>query len=231
MAAPLAAAAPYIAGGLASLGSSLMGGNESSKRTEKLMRLISSSGFEPAPTNRVIQNFLPSYLQSEQIGPAMTAGFQNIGALLRNPGALSPTVAEAILPRQAMESERVGREFQGIKAEQAGAAARSNLPVSIKNALASALNVAQERAQRDVRRGALADTDQLRRQDLQMVFPILDAILQFVSSARGQSIQGLGAAGGIDQDREASQLAMIGSILSNLGSLPQGQKSEPRPVS
>jgi hypothetical protein len=182
-------------------------------KTDKQLRSISNSGFE----NRDIQKFLPPSLQQQNIGPGLSAGMQNISELLRNPGALSPNVSSAILPRLAAESETIAQNFRGIGSEQAGAAARGNAPVSIKNALASALNVAQERAQRGARRDALTSSDQLRRQDLDQTFKILDAILGFISSARGQGIQGLGALSETEAARSAARLELAGKTASAYG--------------
>ena len=80
--------------------------------------------------------------------PGLTGGLQSLSDLLRNPGGLSPGVSEAILPRLSMESQTISQNFRGLQANQAGAAARGNLPTSIKAALEAALGTAQERAQR-----------------------------------------------------------------------------------
>lgn len=147
-------------------------------------------------------------------GDILATGIQGIGDLIRRPGGLSPTVAEAILPRLAAQSERIAQEFRGIGAQQAGAAARGNVPLSIRTALQSALDVAQARAQRGARREALSESEQLRRRDLAQTFAILDAILQFISSGRGQAIAGLGQAAEASAQRQASRQAFIGSLAS-----------------
>ena len=162
-----------------------------------------------------IQKFLPPELRAGAIGPALESGMGGIAELLRNPGGLSPTVSDAIRQRLASESESIAQNFRGIGSNQQGAAARGNQPMSIKGALQSALDVAQERAQRGARREALQDSESLRREDLGQAFKILDAILQFISSGRGQSIPGLATAANQSGNRQAAQLASIASLLSS----------------
>lgn len=167
--------------------------------------------------SNTIQGFLPGPLQSGITDPILLQALLSIQRQISNPGGLSPGVAEAILPRQAAESQNVATNFQGIRANQEGAAARNNLPVSIKTALGSALDVAQERAQRGVRNQALQDSEALRRSDTASVYPLLDTLLQFTQSGRGGAITGLGEAAKLAQNRQASGLAGIGSVLSGLG--------------
>ena len=166
-----------------------------------------------------VQRFLPPSLRSANTTDTLRTGVQGIGELIRNPGGLSPTVSDAIRPRLAAESENIAGNFRNFQAENTGAAARSNTPVSLKDAVSRAINVAQERAQRGARRDALSDSDNLRRQDLSQTFSLLDAILQFIGSGRGQAVQGLGAAGGLEQNRKAANLSAIGSLSGNLGDL------------
>ena len=113
----------------------------------------------------------------------LTSGMEGIAELLRNPGGLSPGVADAIRARLAEESQSIAQNYRGIESNMAGRAARTNAPVSIKNSLASALDVAQERAQRGARQTALTESDTLRRQDLSQVYALLDAPPHFTSSS------------------------------------------------
>jgi hypothetical protein len=165
-------------------------------------------------TDKYTQKFLPPELRYKMTGPLLASGIEGIGELLRNPGGLSPNVSEAILPRLAAESESIGQNFRNLQSNQAGAAARGNAPVSIKNALASALDVAQERAQREARRGALTESGQLRRQDLEQMYRLLDTILAFITGGKGGATQALGAAGGLRQQDKAAQMALAGEIAS-----------------
>lgn len=180
-------------------------------RSEKELRRTSTAPFESFR----IQRFLPPSLRLGKTGEILRGGIEGIGDLIRRPGGLSPTVSEAILPRLALESENIAQQFRGVRAEQAGRAARTNLPVSIRNALASALDVAQERAQRGTRREALAESERLRRADVGQTFGILDAILQFLQSGRGGAIRGLGQAAQSEAQRQAGTQALIGSILTS----------------
>ena len=179
---------------------------------------IAGSPFERRP----IQKLLPPSLRLGRTGGFLDTGIQGIGDLIKNPGGLNPDIAAAIQARVAQESESVATNFRGLASQQAGSAARNNLPVSIRTALESALGVSQERAQRDVRRDALTESEGLRRQDLGQTFNVLDAILQFLSSGRGQSISGLGASGqlglgqqGINSQNRAANTALIGSLVSS----------------
>ena len=210
---------PVIAGGeplttaaLIAGGGAIAGGLLSKSKASRKLERLSSAAFD---TN-TIQRLLPPELRANRTGAIIDTGIQGIGDLIRNPGGLSPTVSDAIRPRLAAESESIAGNFRGIQAQATGAAARSNTPVSLKDAVARAINVAQERAQRGARREALSDSDKLRRQDLNQTFSLLDSILQFISSARGQGIQGLAAATGFDQREQASNLAGIGNLVSNL---------------
>lgn len=162
-----------------------------------------------------LQRYLPPELRSGVTGPLIGSGISGIGELLRNPGSLSPNVLDAIRPRLAAESQNIAQNYRGIASNQAGAAARSNLPVSIKTALQSALDVAQERAQRGARTEALAQSDTTRRADLERVFQILDAILQFQQAGRGTATAGLGPGTALQSQKTASMMALIGSLLNS----------------
>lgn len=215
---------PLAALGL-SLGASALGGLLSKRgSTERGLSRFSTAPFE----SEFFQRFLPPSLRLGRTGPILGTGIEGLGELIRRPGGLSPGVSEAILPRLAQESESIAQNFRGIQAQQAGRAARQNVPVSIKTALESALDVAQERAQRGTRRAALAESEELRRLDLGKTFDILDAILQFASSGRGQAIQGLGAAGRLGERRKAGFLGFLGSLLNSraLGGLGSDTEGE-----
>ena len=188
--------------------------SDSQKKAAKQLANIAAGRFEAEETQR----FLPPSLRYDQVGSTLETGLQGIGDLIRNPGRLSPTVADAIRQRLAGESENIAQNFRGIGSQQAGQAARGNVPVSIKGALESALAVAQERAQRGARREALMDSDTLRRQDLGQTYSLLDTILQYISSGRGQAIPGLGAAADIRARGDAALAAGVGSAASNVGS-------------
>ncbi len=170
---------------------------KSAKRGTRRAETAAKSPFDSA----LIQGFLP---------PQLRGNIGGLAELRRNPGGMNPNIGAAIGPLLAMNSERIATDFRGIGANQAGAAARSNLPVSIKNALSSALDVAQSRAQRDSRRGALVDSEQLRRSD---IASMLNAQLQFTQGGRGQVAQTITANNQINQQQTASQMAALGSIM------------------
>jgi hypothetical protein len=179
---------------------------------EKSLREFSTAPFESGN----IQQFLPPALREQITGPILLQAMRQIGELISRPGGLQPGVSEAILPRLAAESESIASNFRGIRANQEGALTRGNAPVSIKGALSSALDVAQERAQRGARREALTESEGLRREDVGQAYKLLDTLLQFTSSGRGQAIPGLSAAANLSGQRQASRLAGIGNLLSNL---------------
>lgn len=206
--------AALIGGGatlLSGLGGGLFGGSAG-----RDLRRLAGKGFNTSD----IQQFLPTGLRKRFTGPIIQSGIQGIGELIRNPGGLSPSIAESILPRLAGESESIAQQFRGIGANQAGAAARGNLPLSIKTALESALDVSQERAQRGARREAQVDSESLRRADLLQVFQLLDTIFQFTNAGR-QTAAGLsGAQSQLDAQGRGGALQAIGSILGGLASRP-----------
>ena len=194
------------------------GGNRGATRE---LERIAEANF----TDFRLQKFLPPSLRFDQTGGILKGGIQRIGELIRNPGRLSSSVSDAVRPRLAAESETIAGNFRGIKANQAGAAARSNLPVSIKNSLSSALDVAQSRAQRGARREALTDSDRLRRDDLNQTFKILQTIMNFLNSGRGQASQNLGVVSDVEQRSAATDLAFIGSLGSSIGTANSGDRT------
>ena len=199
--------------------SGLFGGGNTGA-TKELERLANANF-----TDFRLQKFLPPSLRFGQTGETLRSGIQGIGELIRNPGQLSGSVSDAIRPRLAAESERIAGDARGIKAQAAGAGARSNSPISIKNALSSALDVAQSRAQRGARREALTDSDRLRRDDLSQTFKILQAIMGFLNSGRGQASQNLGVVSDVQQRSAASDLAFIGSLGSSIGTAKSGDRT------
>lgn len=158
------------------------------------------------------QGFLPPELRRDKTGPIIESGIEGIGNLIRNPGKLSPNVAEAIQPRLAAESETIAQNFRGLGSQQAGAAARGNTPLSIKSALSSALDVAQERAQRGARRDALMQSEALRREDLGKTFSLLESINQFMQGRLGPATAGAGADAQADAQKQAATMAAIAAI-------------------
>ena len=188
----------------------LFGGETSAERTS---RQFSTKPFDSPE----IQRFLPPALRNEFTGKTLEEGIARLGELISNPGGLSPTVSDAIRPRLAAESQNIAQSYRGIASNQAGAAARGNLPVSIKNALSSALDAAQERAQRAARGEALTQSETLRREDLKQVYALLDALLQFTGQGRGYASAGLGAAAQSSAQRQAATMALIASLLNSGG--------------
>jgi hypothetical protein len=188
-------------------------GSKSGKKTSKIA---------DSPYEGVVQKYLPFALRYRNVDPYLGAGVEGIGNLIRNPGSLSPDVADAIRMRLASESENIAQNYRGIGANQAGAGARGNVPISIRTALDSALNTQQERAQREARRGALADSESLRRQDLGQTYNLLNTILQFMQSGKGQAIQGFGSAGVMEQNTKGTELSALGSIISSLANMRTG---------
>lgn len=170
-------------------------------------------GGDPFGSN-ASQRLLPKQLRKRTTGPILNDWISQLGDLIKNPGGLSPTVSEAVIPRLSMESQSIGQNYRNMQAENAGAAARSNLPVSIKNALARALDIAQERAQRDARFAALTESDQLRRQDIGQGFNLMDAIKSFLGMQKGIDTQVYGQRLQDSASRQAATMQLIGSLFS-----------------
>ena len=163
-----------------------------------------------------IQKFLPKYMRAQYSDPIIQSGMQGIADLLQNPGSLSPNVSAAIQPQLANESQNIAQNFQNLQSNQAGAAARGNLPVSIKDALSSALGVDQERAQREARMQALSQSGQLQRSDTEQLYKLLDIINQFITSGRGGAINALGIPAQLGQQRQAANESFVGSLIGGL---------------
>jgi hypothetical protein len=165
--------------------------------------------------------YLPPELRSGVSGPLIGQGLHGIGELIRNPAGLGSNINEAIQPRLGAEMRTIGQNFSGLRSEQAGAAARGNLPVSIKGALQKALNTNQMRAEGEARGNAIMESDQLRRGDLGQTYQLLDTILQFMSSGQGQGMAGVNAANSMrsmgQQQGNAANTALIGSLLQAYG--------------
>ena len=177
---------------------------------EEELRRLSNADF----LSSTIQRFLPSALRNDRTGAITDAGIQGIGELIRNPGGLGSNVAAAIRPRLAAESESIGTNFRGLQSQQAGSLERSNAPISLKAALSSALDTQQERAQRESRRGALQDSDRLRREDLQQTFKLLEIINQFITGRLSPSVSAAGAGANAASTQQAGAAGAIGSIFS-----------------
>lgn len=210
---------------LGQAGSALLG-NYLNNRGDKSgqMSRIATAPF----TSGTVQELLPPYLQyGSPATQGIDAGLKSIGQMIQNPGQLAPGVAEAIAPRLAAESQSIGTNYRGLQEENAGAAARTNAPVSLKNAISAALGMGQERAQREARMSALTESDQLRRQDLQQTYALIDAILQHLSSARGQAITGLGAAQNQNNQQNAALMAFLGQLANSNWPSYMGQNPGP----
>ena len=168
-----------------------------------------------------IQQYLPPELRMAQTGPILQSGMSGIGNLIRNPGVLSGSVGAGIQPQVGLESQGIAQQFRNQGLEQAGAAGTANLPSGVKALLQAALGMGQEGAQRAARIRGLGATDKTKRADLQQTYKLLDTILQFISSGRGQTIPGIQAAA--EQRSEAglrgsaANTAMIGSLLQAMG--------------
>lgn len=188
---------------------------QDAKNAANNLSKVSQAPYESQYTQR----FLPPELRNT--GPILGAGIEGIGGLIRNPGQLSSTVGASIAPQVAAQSQDIAQNFRNEATNEAGAAGTSNLPSSIKALLQQLLGTRQEAAQRGVRTQGLGTTDQTQRAGLEHTYKLLDTILQFISSGRGQSVPGLiGAAeqqGEAARMKQAASTAAIGSLLQSYG--------------
>lgn len=175
---------------------------------EHNLRNMSMSGYSDM--------FLPPALRNFANSPDFAAGFKNLGGLMANPGGINPNISQAIAPWLANQSQDIATNYRGMMQNQAGAAARGNLPVSIKTALDSAMNVSQERAQRQARGEAMTQSEALRRQDLSSIMPILQSMADFTNAGHGQAVQGLGS---LYQTKQGASGSQTGAGLSAIGSI------------
>ena len=169
-----------------------------------------------------VQATLPPWLQNINTGPLLTTGMERIAELIRNPGGTASTLQSAIGDRLNSERANISQNFAGLQSDQAGAAARGNMPVQIKDALARALETNQRRAQGNATRGAVAESEDLRRGDVANTYRLIENILAFLSSSRGQGMQALQGAEAIDQQNNAAQQAMIASLIQGAGATAGG---------
>lgn len=232
--------APVVGGIVA--GSAILGTIQQQKAQKKAQEAATQQSqqlqkFAKSPiTGSIVEGFLPPSLRNKFVGNVLKRGISGITRLIETPGQLSPVVLDAVRQRLAGESELIAQNFRGIRANQAGALARGNVPLSIRSALSSALDVSQARAQRGARRGALAESEGLKRADVGQTFNILDAILQFSSSGRGQAVAGLQGAGQLGlgqaqlaQQGQAANQALLGSLAQTFANLPRKQPAPPAP--
>lgn len=167
--------------------------------------------------SRGIQSLLPYSLQYRNTGDMLNNAIQEIGKLLASPGSTSENLSGNIAERLASDNAVIGQNYSNMAAEQSGAAARGNVPVSIKGALQRALETNERRARGDTMRGAISESEAKRREDLQQAYNVLDMILQFLSSARGQAVQGTNAAEAISSQNSAADMASISALLQAIG--------------
>jgi len=194
----------------------LMLGDPVQTPLQKALQDIGSARFD----NPEIQSpFLPRALQTQNINPYLVQGMQNLGGLIQNPGGTSEWLQGNIASRLGAEKQNIAQSMAGTRSEVSGSAARSNTPVSLKNALSSALDTAQARANRQAEQQAVSESEQLRRQDIPQTFNLLDTILQYVSSGRGQAVQGLKGAGQLDLQSRGMQQQQTAGVMAGLGSL------------
>lgn len=169
-----------------------------------------------------LQFYLPPELRREQTGPLIGAGMEGIGNLIRNPGQLSSQVSSSVAPQVAAASQGIAQDYRNQATQEASAAGANNLPPSIKALLQQLRGTSQEQAQRGARTQGLGSTDQLKREDLQHTYKLLDTIMQFISSGRGQAIPGLvGAAQNRAENYQRSSAANTAALASLLQSMGQ----------
>jgi hypothetical protein len=202
---------------------------------EDLVKLLSSP-FESFQIQKLLPPSLRSFfpakrgkrsktgIENANITPALTAGIQNIGRLAAQPGTLSPEIAAALQARFSQASQGLASGSQNNLQQLLNRLAAGNASSSAVNTAGAAGLVSQERGQRGLRGQGLSQTDQLQRADSQQVFNLLDTLLQFISSGRGQNVQGLAGAGqlavgqqAITNQQQAAQIASLGSALSSIG--------------
>lgn len=146
-----------------------------------------------------IQKYLPFELWSDyymngqlhktDFSRSMGAGVKNLGELFRNPGGLQGNVAGAIAPRLAMESDSIGRNTRNIQQEAGGSLARAGMGGGPwAQALNAAIQQGGARQMADARRGAMAESEQLRRQDLSRVMDMYQLLLNFTTAGRNTAL-------------------------------------------
>ena len=101
-----------------------------------------------------------------KFGQGMNAGIENLANFWRNPGGISPGISAAISPLLANETDRIQRTGANQVSQATGSLARSGVGGGMAAALETAISRANSRDIATARRGAIAQSEQLRRQDM-----------------------------------------------------------------
>ena len=205
------------------------GGHSQEDQLDKLNRSF---------TDFQTQKFLPRELRTPKRGglvqPFLQAGIKGIGELIQNPGRLSPNLSGSIAARLAGESEQIGRGTRGQSEQAAGAGARLGLPATFQEAIQRSIEMQGNRDQASARRGALMDSEQLRRQDLAQTFDLYNLILQFINSGKSGQSQAVAGMAGVAGAQQAGNQAGIAGLVQALSSakFPEylGTQKGPDPV-
>ena len=150
-------------------------------------------------------------------GDAALRGGENLQQLFRNPGSVSPGISGAIAPLVAAESDRIQRTGANQLSQAAGTMARTGAGGGMYAALEAALNRANSRDIAGARRGAVAQSEGLRRQDLgtllQTLQYIQDTTMQGRNIRQGAQAQSLQQSQQ-KQQQQAATYATYASLLS-----------------
>lgn len=153
-----------------------------------------------------------------ELGTGLTSGASNLAELFQNPGGLSSNVSRAIAPRLAMEATQIAANQRNQMSEAKGRAARSGIGGGkFAQALESAIQNAGARNMATARQGAMLQSEQMRRQDLdsmlQYVQMLINGTLQGRNIQLGKSAQALDAQKAKSQEKSA-ELAAYASLIA-----------------
>jgi len=186
--------------------------------------LPASLKFGPIPKGMPGWKARSSPYEPGNIEPFINSGVRQLGLLSAFPGVLNPQVAPALKAGTAMQSTQAAQNDTAQAQRVMNRLASTGGSQGANPLATAAMNLSADASQRGVRGAALSQTDQLKRSDTQQTYNLLDAVLKFISSGRGQSVAGLQGAAqlaqsqkAIQQQYQASQLAMLGSGLSSFG--------------
>ena len=155
-------------------------------------------------------------------GDALLRGGEQLQGLFRNPGSVNPNISGAIAPLVAAETDRIQRTGANQLSQAAGTMARTGAGGGMYAALEAAMNRANSRDIAGARRGAVAQSEGLRRQDL-------GTLLQTLQYLQDTTMQGRGVRQGAkaqsmqqnaqNQQNKAANLSTWGSVLNTAANL------------
>ncbi len=152
-------------------------------------------------------------------GKSLNAGAANLGDLFRNPGGMSPNTSAALAPIFSQQSNQVARQTAGSMAEARGAQSRSGVASGgWAQALQAAIQNAGNRNLANSRGAAIAQSEELRRNDLATLIQHMQFMtntgLQVSNLENGQRATSASISQASNQSKQQDRAATMAAIAS-----------------